>query len=106
MCVLFTFTVISHSTLVEHAECEIITGMFIPAACRPCHLTGTMHHTRAKDELEKEQFAKQAATDWEKVLLLRARELAPGRILCYCVGCDMKIVQGKTIHIEYTYYFP
>ena len=76
--------VISHfSAAEEYATCEINTGLFSHSVYRPCHLTGTMHHTRAKDESEKQQFAKQAAADWEKVLLLRAHELAPGRILRY-----------------------
>ena len=47
--------------------------------CRPCNLTGTIHHTRVTSEYEREEFRKQAAADWEQLLLLRAKELAPGR---------------------------
>ncbi|EDO45292.1 predicted protein [Nematostella vectensis] len=41
-------------------------------------LQGALHHTMISDPKEKELFARQAAIDWETILLHRAAELRPG----------------------------
>ncbi|XP_035663713.1 jasmonate O-methyltransferase-like [Branchiostoma floridae] len=51
----------------------------------PCSLPDAVFHMVSSCEEVKEQFAKQAAQDWELILLLRARELAPGgRMVIIC----------------------
>ncbi|XP_032243202.2 methyltransferase LUC1 [Nematostella vectensis] len=52
---------------------------------KPCDITGALHHTMISDPKEKELFARQAAIDWETILLHRAAELRP--------GCSMVLVQ-------------
>ena len=46
---------------------------------KPCDITGALHHTMITIPEEAEVFKKQAAKDWETILLNRAKELAPGR---------------------------
>ncbi|XP_078598037.1 uncharacterized protein LOC144874088 [Branchiostoma floridae x Branchiostoma japonicum] len=51
----------------------------------PCSLPDAVFHMVSSCEEAKEAFAKQAAQDWELILLLRARELAPGgRMVIIC----------------------
>ncbi|KAJ7331667.1 hypothetical protein OS493_019260 [Desmophyllum pertusum] len=45
---------------------------------KPCDITGALHHTMITIPEEAEVFEKQAAKDWETILLNRAKELAPG----------------------------
>ncbi|KAJ7331670.1 hypothetical protein OS493_019263 [Desmophyllum pertusum] len=46
---------------------------------KPCDITGALDHTMITIPEEAEVFKKQAAKDWETILLNRAKELAPGR---------------------------
>lgn len=46
---------------------------------KPCSVTGALHHTMITVPEEAEKFQKQAAKDWETILLARAKELAPGK---------------------------
>lgn len=46
---------------------------------KPCSVTGALHHTMITIPEEAEKFKKQAAKDWETILLARAKELAPGK---------------------------
>jgi len=45
---------------------------------KPCDITGALHHPMITIPEEAEVFKKQAAKDWETILLARAKELAPG----------------------------
>ncbi|KAJ7331669.1 hypothetical protein OS493_019262 [Desmophyllum pertusum] len=45
---------------------------------KPCDITGALHHSMITIPEEAEVFKKQAAKDWETILLNRAKELAPG----------------------------
>ena len=44
----------------------------------PCDITGALHHNMIAIPEEAEAFKKQAAEDWETILLNRAVEMAPG----------------------------
>lgn len=44
----------------------------------PCDITGALHHNMITIPEEAEAFKKQAAKDWETILLNRAKELCPG----------------------------
>ncbi|KAL9964066.1 hypothetical protein ACROYT_G027644 [Oculina patagonica] len=44
---------------------------------KPCDITGALHHSMITILEEAEIFKKQAAKDWETILLNRAKELAP-----------------------------
>jgi len=46
---------------------------------KPCSVTGALHHTMITLPEEAEKFQKQAAKDWETILLARAKELVPGK---------------------------
>ena len=46
---------------------------------KPCSVTGALHHTMITLPEEAEKFQKQAAKDWETLLLARAKELATGK---------------------------
>lgn len=46
---------------------------------KPCSVTGALHQTMITLPEEAEKFRKQAAKDWETILLARAKELAPGK---------------------------
>lgn len=46
---------------------------------KPCSVTGALHHTMITLPEEAEKFQKQAAKDWETILLARAKEMAPGK---------------------------
>ena len=55
---------------------------------KPCEIKNHVHMVGASDA-EREQFSKQAAADWERILLARAAELAPGgRFICLNFGID------------------
>ncbi|EDO41987.1 predicted protein [Nematostella vectensis] len=45
---------------------------------KPCDITGALCHIMGTDVKEKEAFARQAAKDWETILLHRAAELKSG----------------------------
>ncbi|KAL9964115.1 hypothetical protein ACROYT_G027699 [Oculina patagonica] len=45
---------------------------------KPCDITGALHHSMITKQEEAEIFKKQAAKDWETILLYRAKEMAPG----------------------------
>ena len=45
---------------------------------KPCNLQNVIHHTLSKDLNELELLAKQAAEDWEEILLRRAEEMITG----------------------------
>jgi len=44
----------------------------------PCDITGALHHNMITIPEEAEAFKKQAAKDWETILLNRTKELCPG----------------------------
>jgi len=44
----------------------------------PCDITGALHHSMITIPEEAEAFKKQAAKDWETILLHRTKELCPG----------------------------
>ncbi len=55
---------------------------------KPCEIPTHVHAVRA-DAQSKAAFAKQAAKDWEDILLARAAELVPGgRFICLNFGID------------------
>lgn len=55
---------------------------------KPCQIAGHVHMVGADPE-EQAAFAAQAAADWERILLARAAELAPGgRFICVNFGID------------------
>ncbi len=55
---------------------------------KPCEIADHVHMVGASDK-EAGQFRKQAAGDWEKILLGRAAELIPGgRFICMNFGID------------------
>ena len=55
---------------------------------KPCQITNHVHMVGAEVS-EKEQFMAQAATDWESILLSRAKELSSGgRFVCMNFGID------------------
>ncbi len=57
---------------------------------KPCQIKNHVHMVGA-DIAEKRQFMNQAATDWESILLSRAKELASGgRFVCMNFGIDEK----------------
>ena len=57
---------------------------------KPCEIEDHVHMVGATPE-ERAQFSAQAATDWERILLARATELAPGgRFICLNFGIDEK----------------
>lgn len=45
---------------------------------KPANLKNVIHHTLSTDSAELESLAKQAAEDWEEILLKRAEELKKG----------------------------
>ena len=45
---------------------------------KPCNLTKAVLHCLSKVPDEREQFRRQAEKDWERFLLIRARELSIG----------------------------
>jgi hypothetical protein len=64
---------------------------------KPCNITTGVHMTQAEGK-EKELFAAQAAKDWEKLILLRSKELAPGGkfvLVNFCVDAKGYCL-GKT----------
>ena len=46
----------------------------------PCNITGALHHSMITIPEEAEVFKKQAAKDWETILLNRAKEMASGSL--------------------------
>lgn len=55
---------------------------------KPCEIKEHVHMVGATP-LERAQFSAQAALDWERILLARAAELAPGgRFICLNFGID------------------
>ena len=57
---------------------------------KPCEIEDHVHMVGATLE-ERAQFSAQAAADWERILLARATELAPGgRFICLNFGIDEK----------------
>ena len=55
---------------------------------KPCEIKDHVHMVGA-DEAERAKFSAQAAADWERILLARAAELAPGgRFICLNFGID------------------
>ena len=55
---------------------------------KPCQISNHVHMVGANDG-ERAQFTKQAAADWERILLGRAAELASGgRFICMNFGID------------------
>lgn len=55
---------------------------------KPCQIKDHVHMVGA-DKAERAQFSAQAAADWERILLARAAELAPGgRFICLNFGID------------------
>ena len=57
---------------------------------KPCQINNHVHMVGA-DISEKKQFMAQAATDWEAILLARAKELSSGgRFVCMNFGIDEK----------------
>ncbi|MEM1163960.1 MAG: SAM-dependent methyltransferase, partial [Pseudomonadota bacterium] len=49
---------------------------------RPCTITGHVHHVGAQSD-ELAAFDRQAALDWERILIARASELRPGGRLVF-----------------------
>ena len=45
---------------------------------KPCNLRNSIHHTLSDNAQEKELFAKQAAKDWEEILVKRSEEMKTG----------------------------
>ena len=45
---------------------------------KPCDVTGAFHHILVEEQETVEKLKKQAAEDWELLLLQRAKEMAPG----------------------------
>ena len=45
---------------------------------KPCNVKGAFDHYLVEDPETEEKLKKQAAEDWELLLLLRAKELVPG----------------------------
>ena len=45
---------------------------------KPCNVKGAFDHYLVEDSETEEKLKKQAAEDWELLLLLRAKELVPG----------------------------
>ena len=57
---------------------------------KPCEIEDHVHMVGATPE-ERAKFSAQAAADWERILLARAAELAPGgRFICLNFGIDEK----------------
>ena len=57
---------------------------------KPCEIENHVHMVGATPK-ERGQFSAQAAADWERILLARAAELAPGgRFICLNFGIDEK----------------
>ena len=55
---------------------------------KPCQITDHVHMVGANIE-EREKFTRQAARDWERILLGRAAELVTGgRFICMNFGID------------------
>ena len=55
---------------------------------KPCEIEDHVHMVGA-NETEKDAFMRQAAEDWESILLARAAELIPGgRFICFNFGID------------------
>ena len=46
----------------------------------PCDITGALHHSMITIPEEAEAFKKQAAKDWETILLNRAKEMDSGSL--------------------------
>ena len=47
---------------------------------KPCNISDADVHLLTKNPVEREMFRKQAESDWESFLLLRAKELSPGKL--------------------------
>ena len=47
---------------------------------KSCNLTKAVLHYRSQIPDERDEFSKQAEKDWERFLLIRARELSKGKI--------------------------
>ena len=45
----------------------------------PCNITDGLIHFQAENAKERELFTRQAASDWETFLLMRAKELSSGK---------------------------
>lgn len=45
---------------------------------KPCNLTKTVLHCLSEFPDERDEFSRQAEKDWERFLLMRARELSKG----------------------------
>ena len=45
---------------------------------KPCNLTKTLLHCLSEVPDERNKFSRQAEKDWERFLLMRARELSKG----------------------------
>ena len=46
----------------------------------PCPIKNGIHHTLSTDPKERELFSKQAAEDWEHILIQRSKEMKTGKI--------------------------
>ena len=57
---------------------------------KPCNITGALHHVMITDENEKASFVKQAAEDWQTILLQRAEEIKEGIYCCFDCKNNLK----------------
>ncbi|XP_014667544.1 PREDICTED: uncharacterized protein LOC106809100 [Priapulus caudatus] len=75
----------------------------LPFISRPCNITDGLHSTEITVAEEREMFKRQAAEDWENILVHRARELQPGARLVianYAADADNQSM-GRTKRIKH-----
>lgn len=60
------------------ASCPLLLTRPCRLTQKPCNLSDALHHTISNDAEAKAAYAKQAAADWECILLQRAKEMRPG----------------------------
>ena len=68
---------------------------------RPCTLTNALTHMDTEVQEEKNTFKAQAAKDWERLLVLRAKELVPGWLFFHCcidTFC-VTVIKGTVISV-------
>lgn len=69
---------------------------------KPCNIKNGLHHTQITDPDVKDLFSKQAAKDWEEILLQRAKEMRKGgRFIMaqFCIDENGHHV-GNTVNIK------
>lgn len=73
---------------------------------KPCNIKAGIHHTLSDDEEEKRMYAKQAAKDWEDVLVERAKEMKKGArfvMAQFCIDENARHL-GKTENVKHSMY--